>query len=216
MPLRSRCASNWPSALALNTTPCLKSLIISLKEALIEAEPSRQDKMRDAFLVIGSQYFAQARYSSIAFYLPVSATLFHHAIEMLLKGYLSYYKSSAELKRIGHNLTEIWEMFKQQVGDSGLSCFDSTIMEIDKVELLRYPDAIVDEGYILHVSLGNPVVPLAFPDMDKVPNYYVYISDLDAIAEKVFAACSVSPVPYFKGAPTEFLMALPPNLRGLL
>ena len=177
------------------------------------AEPSHQEKMRDAFLVIGSQYFAHARYASQVFYLPVSATLFHHSIEMLLKGYLSRHKSSAELKKAGHSLTELWDLFKEHVGDKTLSRFDATIKELDKVELLRYPDAIVDEGYVLHVSLGKPVIPLAFPGMEKVPNYYVDVSDMDAIAAEIYKACVVSPVPYFKGAPTDFLMALPPTLR---
>ena len=178
------------------------------------AEPSREDKMRDAFLVIASQYFAHARYSSQAFYLPVSATLFHHAIEMLLKGYLSKQKSSAELRSAGHSLTELWNLFNQFVADKGLSRFDGTIKELDKVELLRYPDSIVDERYVLHVSLGKPVTPLAFPGMEKVPNYYVDVSDLEDIAEAIYKACVVSPVPYFRGAPTDFLMALPPGLRG--
>jgi hypothetical protein len=175
--------------------------------------PSREDKIRDAFLVIGSQYFAHARYSSQEFYLPVSATLFHHAIEMLLKGYLSLGKSSAELKRIGHSLSSLWDLFKEEIGDPNLSNFDPAIRELDKVELLRYPDAIVDDGYVLNVSYGKPAAPIAFPGMDSVPTYSVDVADIDAIAEAVYNACGVSPVPYFRGAPTEFISALLAELR---
>ena len=172
--------------------------------------------MRDAFLVIGSQYFAHARYSSQAFYLPVSATLFHHAIEMLLKGYLSLQMPSPVLKKIGHNLTELWELFKRGAGNPALSRLDSAIAALDKVELLRYPDAIVDDGYVLHVSLATAHTPLALQGAEMLPQYYIEVSDMDAIAEEVFAACAVSPHPYFNGAPWELMIALPPALRGSL
>jgi hypothetical protein len=177
------------------------------------ADPSREDKLRDAFLVIGSQYFAHARYSSEQFYLPVSATLFHHAIEMLLKGYLCHGKSSAELKKIGHNLSALWDLFKKEIGEPTLSSFDAAIRELDKVELLRYPDAIVDDGYLLDVSYGKPVAPIAFPGMDSVPKYSVDVADIDTIAAAVYKACEVSPVPYFRGAPSEFITSLPRELR---
>jgi hypothetical protein len=146
----------------------------------------------------------------------VSATLFHHAIEMLLKGCLSLRKSSSELKNMGHDLIDLWHHFKADTGDTALSSFDGAIKELDKVELLRYPDAIVDEGYVLHVSLGRPPTPLAFPGMEEVPNYHIEVSDMDAIAAKVFEACAVNPALYFSGAPREFLMAIPPGLRGNL
>ena len=179
-------------------------------------QPTREEKMRDAFLVIGSQYYAHARFSSQAFYLPVSATLFHHAIEMLLKGYLSLRRSSSDLKKMGHDLADLWDLFKAETGDKALSKFDAPIRELDKVELIRYPDAIVDEGYVLHVSLGRPPTPLAFPGMEKVPNYHIEVSDMDAIAAKIYEASAVNPALNFRGAPWEFMLALPPDLRGTL
>jgi hypothetical protein len=179
----------------------------------MSTEPFRQDKMKDAFLVFGSQYFAHARYSSQMFYLPICTTLFHISIEMLLKAYLVQYKSSAELKKIGHNLNKLWKLFEQYKGDGQLSRFDRTIGELDKVELLRYPDAIVDQGYALHVSLGEPAMPFHLPGMEKTNNYYVNVSDLDAIATEIFAACNVNPIYYFNHAPSIFQTALPPNFR---
>jgi len=175
-------------------------------------QPTREEKLRDAFLVLGAQYFAHARYSAQVFYLPVSATLFHHAIEMLLKGYLCATKSSQELKRIGHDLNGLWKEFKSEVSDQRLSQFDTTIRELDKVELLRYPDAMVDDGYALHVSLGRPAFPIEFPGMEVVPQYTVEVSQLAGVAVSIFGACEVAPEPHFRSAPTEYLNALPPTL----
>ena len=131
---------------------------------------------------------------------------------MLLKGYLSATKSSIALRRIGHDLNGLWQEFKREVNDQGLSQFDRTIRELGKVELLRYPDSIVDDGYALHVSLGQPAPPIEFPGMELVPQYSVEVSELDAIAAAIFDACQVAPEPHFKAAPTEYLNALPPSL----
>lgn len=174
--------------------------------------PTREEKLRDAFLVLGAQYFAHARYSAQFFYLPVSATLFHHAIELLLKGYLCATKSSKELKRFGHGLSGLWKEFKNGVNDPSHSRFDTMIGQLDKVELLRYPDSMVDDGYALHVSLGRPAFPIKFPGMELVPQYTVQVSELDAIAAVIFDACQVAPEPHFRSAPTEFLNALPHTL----
>ena len=175
-------------------------------------DATREEKLRDAFLVFGAQYFAHARFSAQSFYLPVSATLFHHAIEMLLKGYLCATKTSEELKRTGHDLIGLWREFKKEVGDHSYSQFDTTIGQLDKVELLRYPDSIVDDGYALHVSLGRPAAPIVFPGMELTPQYTVQVSELDAIAAAIFDACQVAPEPHFRSAPTEYLNALPPSL----
>ena len=162
--------------------------------------------------MFGAQYFAHARYSAQFFYLPVSATLFHHAIEMLLKGYLVEHKTLNELKILGHNLKKLWNEFKNYNDNLDLAHFDKAIMQLDKVELLRYPDSIVEDGFILQVGTGNYIAPMDIPGMDETPRYTVRISDLDNIATKIFKACNVAPEPHFQSAPTEFLKALPPSL----
>jgi hypothetical protein len=175
-------------------------------------QPTREQKLRDAFLVFGAQYYAHARYSAQYFYLPVCATLFHHAIEMLLKGYLCMTISSEELKKIGHDLVTLWDRFKDAVGHPQLAGHDPALRQLDKVELLRYPDSIVDDGYALHIGLGGPPNPIVFPDMEVVPRYSIQVSELDAIAATIFEACGVAPEPHFRSAPTSYLEALPPSL----
>jgi hypothetical protein len=128
---------------------------------------------------------------------------------MLLKGYLCITHSSQELKRIGHDLNAFWEEFKKGVDDQGLSQFDSTILKLDRVELIRYPDSMVDDGYALSVSLGQPVSPMRFRGKELLPHYSVQVSAPEALAARVFQACEVAPEPHSRGAPTEFLNALP-------
>jgi hypothetical protein len=173
---------------------------------------TRNDKLRDAFLVLGSQYYALARYCAENFYLPITATLFHHAIEMLLKGYLTKYKTSKELKTVRHNLVALWEIYKDNSTEESLSRFDYTITQLDRVELLRYPDSMVDDGFILNVSL-NPHQPTTeFPNPNKLPQYSVQVLKLDEIAATIYKSCQVASAPYFKDAPTELKYTLPPSI----
>jgi len=169
---------------------------------------ARSDKMSDAFLVLGSEYYALARYSAQAFFMPICATMFHHALEMLLKGYLIRTHTSAELKAAGHNLSVLWSTFKASTPGPALARFDTTISRLDRVESLRYPDAIVDEGFTLHVSIGSHS-PLSLPGTGELPQFYVDVHDIDALALSVFAACAVSPAAYFQGTPAELANALP-------
>jgi len=174
---------------------------------------TRNEKMSDAFLVLGSQYYAHARYSAQFYYLPVCVTLFHHAIELLLKGFLSKRKSSSDLKKMGHNLVALWEQFKAETGNPALTNFDKTIRLLDQVELLRYPDSIVDDGFALHISLTTPSSPIRIPGTEELPQYNVTVRDLDTIAVEIFEACNVATTLYFKDAPTDFKNALPSSLR---
>jgi hypothetical protein len=171
--------------------------------------PSREDKLREAFLVLGSQYFAHARYSSQIFYLPVSATLFHHAIEMLIKGYLIKFMKLSELKKIGHDLEKLWEMFKVHASRPDLIRYDQSIKRLNQIELIRYPETIVDKGYALHLSLGSPSIPMDIPGTNHVPQYQISVSDLDNVATEIYSECGVSPKPYFNSAPIDFKRALP-------
>ena len=174
--------------------------------------PERRKKLSSVFLELGCQYYASARFCASQFYMPICATLFHHAIEMLLKGYLIRFEDSAELKKTGHYLVTLWSMFTSANGDTGLHKFDKAISDLDQVELLRYPDKMVDEGFVLNVRLGV-TSPTQLPGLENHPQYFVNVSDLDAIAMAIFTACKVNPKLGFRNAPSEFVLKLPPEFQ---
>ena len=138
--------------------------------------------------------------------------MFHHAIEMLIKGYLVRSHTPYELRNVGHRLSNLWSMFKLATGDAKLTRYDKTISDLDRVELLRYPDAMVDEGFILKVRLGVPASE-EIPSTSVEPQYFVNVSDLDDIALAIFNVCNVNPKACFKNTPTELMRTLPQNFR---
>ena len=102
-------------------------------------------------------------------------------------------------------------MFKDKTLDATLTRYDHTIEQLDRVEILRYPDAMVYEGFVLNVRLGVPS-PTRFPGQENLPQYHVNVSDLDEIVLVIFAACNVNPKLGFRNTPSELSHILPASL----
>lgn len=159
---------------------------------------------------LGCQYFAIARYCALISFGLIYATMFHHAVEMLIKGYLIKSCSSQNLKKVGHNLSKLWSMLKSSTRIKTLTRYDKTINDLNKVELLRYPDAMVKQGFVLNVKIGIPE-PSRTSKKNNQPQYFVNVSDLDDIALAVFNICNVNPKAAFKNTPSDFMKTLPSN-----
>src|SRR5438045_4113154 len=87
----------------------------------------------------GIQYYISGRHTFFCSYLPVSANLFHHAFEMLLKAELSNSMTYKEIITFGHHLIKIWKQYISVKNDEELLRFNTVIRELDKFEYLRYP-----------------------------------------------------------------------------
>ena len=74
---------------------------------------------------------------------------------MYLKGYLSLQTTESERIRLGHSLKRIWRVFKQKVGDTVLTKYDTTIKALDRFESLRYPEKSAIEGCEIHFTSGT-------------------------------------------------------------
>jgi hypothetical protein len=76
-----------------------------------------------------TQYYVAARFAAVEGLSPVCANLFHHAIEMYLKGYLCVRSVKNLQTEFGHDLVKIFREFKtiQEVADSMLNRFDTIL-----------------------------------------------------------------------------------------
>jgi hypothetical protein len=82
---------------------------------------SDRDGLKDEYFFVASDYYVAGRFAFWAKLLGISGILFHHALEMFLKGHLLLTMTPDELKdRFGHNLTKIWRHFKTATGDASL------------------------------------------------------------------------------------------------
>src|SRR5437763_7503350 len=88
---------------------------------------------------LGLQYYIAGRFAALNGLVPVAGNLFHHAIEMVLKAGLLTILTEDQLKcQFGHNLTKLWDSFKDLTQSQALSAFGDVIQELDRWEDLRY------------------------------------------------------------------------------
>src|SRR5207253_10827 len=116
---------------------------------------SAEGRLKESYCRLGAEYYLSGRFAFLASHVPMTVTgnLFHHAVEMLLKGYLSTTSNEEERKKLGHRLKQIWRKFKQDVGDPQLDRFDSMIAELDKFEDIRYPETPLKSGMAVMFSV---------------------------------------------------------------
>ena len=139
------------------------------------------------FLRFGLQYLVAGRFSACAGLLPVGGNLLHHALEMLLKGYLSSSLTLAELKKPGHRLVELWNLFKANVGDSSLKRYDSVVRELNKFEKIRYPDEIVSSGMLAsYTFVKEKRQMLKAGSRRREPVYTLSVAEIDELAKFIF------------------------------
>jgi hypothetical protein len=141
------------------------------------------------FFDLGLQYFVVARFAAsegVALS-PVSGTLFHHAIEMLLKGKLC--STVPENKRKTHDLPRLWDRFKTEVADPSLMKFDFIVNELHKFEDIRYPENIVVHGMTCSIGFGKrtPV-----QGKQREPRYELFVGELDKLVKRIFTASGIS------------------------
>ncbi len=150
---------------------------------------------KESFFSIGIQYYVTARFSASAELMPVCGNLFHHAVEMCLKGHLSSKLTLTELKNLGHCLKKIWNCFKLEASDTALDRFDRVISELDKFESIRYPDQILSHGMQVLVSWKEPCSTLngSTPKRPPEPAYEIFVEQVDSLVEAIFRSSSVNP-----------------------
>jgi hypothetical protein len=135
----------------------------------------------------GCQYYIAARFAVEAQCFPVCGNLFHHAVEMMLKGALASNRTAAELKRMSHNLAKLWDDFRKEFPDPALSRHDATIATLDNLEFIRYPDQII--GFSVSYSFGFERLfgPTKYHGPGKAKSFEIVVSEIDDVIADVIA-----------------------------
>jgi hypothetical protein len=145
---------------------------------------------KSAYFDLGVQYYLAGRWAAFAQLNPVFGNLFHHAIEMFIKGSLARLDTAA-LKRLGHQLVNIWAASKNTVSDPTLDRFDSTIAELNRYEYIRYPERVLAEGMQSFIGLIHGTEGTS--SMTSPPIYQLVVEDIDTLVRVIFDKASVNP-----------------------
>jgi len=149
----------------------------------------------EEFFATAGQYYVVGRFAAFAGLIPITGNLLHHAVEMFLKGGLSKNGLSlVDLKKMGHNLPNIWMKFKTTFNDPALDQFDDAIRSLHRFEDIRYPDLIVAKGMRATINItSQPPLPNASP---PEPKYELCLQDIDALVGQLFGTTSANPAAF--------------------
>lgn len=155
---------------------------------------------REVFFTNATDYYIAGRFAAFAGLAPTVGNLLHYAIEMYLKGGLSKTKNTAELRKLSHDLPDVWSEFKAQFrGLSSMDEFDSVDSALHAFEELRYPDSVLKKGMSCTISIKHPSSPAASIGAGaSAPQYDLCFEDVDKLVATIFTVVHVNP-PFFTG-----------------
>ena len=149
-----------------------------------ERQPENAKDLEDLYFRYATDYYMAARFAFFARSMPTAGNLFHHAVELYLKGSLTHELNEKGRKNLGHRLDRIWRRFKQSIREPQLDRFDGVIAALDKFESIRYPEKTARLGAGLGFSLAAPGPTLLGSFKDKTPQYTIIMQvhlPLDAL-----------------------------------
>jgi hypothetical protein len=151
------------------------------------------------YFKLATQYYVSARFSALAQLMPVTGNLFHHALELFLKGSLSSTIPSPQLKKkYGHRLQALWEEFKNAHSDPELNSFEPVIKSLDQFENIRYPESLVEGGGELIVQPTTlPETRSLTPRPSPLPRHQIVLQQLDTLVYAILQRSDINPEALF-------------------
>lgn len=161
--------------------------------------------LKRQYLEYSIGYYIAGRFSVFG-NLWVVGNLLHHALEMLLKGFLCEKHDEFTLRNFskrGHSILDAWNLFKKEIKDVGADQFDDIIAALDDFEDIRYPDKVVNQGAIIIIdSLST-----SSQEFKRRPNashynslnsreekiYHFNLSSVDLLVEFIFSKIDINP-----------------------
>jgi hypothetical protein len=158
----------------------------------------------------GVHYYVAARFSVLSRLRTISGNLFHHALEMLLKGKLAETYTLQQLKaKFNHRLVRIWEEFKLLFPKENLVAYDEMIANLGRFEDLRYPDVMIEKGGVVAIAWGGSKLPASSKSKEGGGQYYRFSMDeMDCLVAKIIDLCSNEPL--------SFMLLLHEDARRIL
>lgn len=139
----------------------------------------------------GVQYYVAGRFAMFAYFIPVCASIMHHAVELLLKACLARQDTADQIRgygrRYGHFLEVSWQEFKRRNAALDLAIYDEIINRLDDFERVRYPErCLITEGADFRVGLYEVENPTKTGEYAPEPQYVLMLPQIDRLIALLF------------------------------
>jgi hypothetical protein len=142
---------------------------------------------------VGMQYYIAGRAAARGHLVPIAGNLLHHAVEMLLKGELSKTLPLEEIKKkYDHRLIKTWGAFKNLHVGNDLDGFDQLIADLDRFEMIRYPDEYLKYGALMSIAWGTLKPSVGQVAGPKLPKYCLYVNHIDVLIIRLIDVCGIN------------------------
>jgi hypothetical protein len=157
-----------------------------------DSQPENTEHLKELYFRYATDYYVTARFAYFARSMPTAGNLFHHAIELYLKGSLTHELNEKRRKNLGHRLKRIWRKFKQSISEPQLDRFNAVIAALDNFESIRYPEKTARLGAGIGFSLSAPA-PTLLDSKDTTPQYTIIVNQIDELVAELVQTSLLNP-----------------------
>ena len=148
----------------------------------------------------GMQYYVAARFAVAAGFVPVGATLAHHALEAMLKACAAEGATKEQIlkfgykQNFGHNLMKLWSAFVAKYPASKLHGFKTMIRQLHEFENIRFAEQLIERGAQIEVMFQPR--PKQSGPRRRIPLFVLRMDLLDKLVRTIFKVANKNPAFY--------------------
>jgi len=146
----------------------------------------------------GLDYYIAGRFATAHRFVPVSANLLHHGVELLLKACLAKDDPLEEIREYGrvktgysHDIVRLRQEFKVRQSSPVPAEFDAVVEGLHAFEEIRYPETLIRQGGTISIGIFEVEEPIRTSGEGNV--YVLMLPQIDRLMGLLFTASGGNP-----------------------
>lgn len=162
-----------------------------------QLDESRRDSYWEHSVRYALQYYLAGRFAMMIPEMPVSANLFHHAVELMLKACLARTDTWGRVRtyqrRFNHDLTRLWAAFRERYSADTFDAHEPVIRALHAFEDIRYPDKLLETGAVIQIGFAEVARQAAGAAPKGVPRFELALAEIERLFNALLDASGCNP-----------------------